>query len=155
MGFVIRSAAVIGLIYLVSPLRPPMPEWLAHPASLALSANMNAQKSQDNPAPRATPAPLSSKTPETISIAALKATMETAGRAVATVCAGHEKSCLEIAAHAVKATTEADPLAALIGPETAHASPVSTGPHNQLADATPAGAIPLPPAASRTHKKKI
>ena len=133
-----------------------MPEWLARPASLTLSSSASAAvKPQDNSTPRASVAGAVSKGPETISIAALKATMETAERAVATVCAGHEKSCLDMAARAAKASTETDPLAALIGPETAHAASSSTRPENQMVEAIPVLAIPLPPRREPVPQKKI
>lgn len=158
MGFVIKSAAVIGLIYLASPLRPPMPEWLARPGIVSgSSATSAALKSQETSAPRATTTSAVSKGPETISIAALKATMETATRAVTTACTGHEKSCLELAARAAKAATDTDPLAALIGPETAHAATGNDKAHaqNLVADATPAPSIPLPPRREPDTQKKI
>jgi hypothetical protein len=158
MGFVIKSAAVIGLIYLASPLRPPMPDWLAHPAIVSGSpAAIAALKSQETTAPRATTPSVISKGPETISVAALKATMETAGRAVATACTGHEKSCLELAARAAKAATDTDPLAALIGPEIAHAASGNdtARAQNLVAEATPAPTIPLPPRREPDTQKKI
>ena len=158
MGFVIKSAAVIGLIYLASPLRPPMPDWLAHPAIVSgSSAATAALKSQETTAPRATATNVTSKGPETISVAALKATMETAGRAVATACTGHEKSCLELAARAAKAAADTDPLAALIGPETAHAalSNDTARSQNLVAEATPSPTIPLPPRREPDTQKKI
>jgi hypothetical protein len=133
-----------------------MPEWLAHPASIATAANASStSKSQDTAAPRTTVSNASSKGPETISIAALKATMETAGRAVATVCAGHEKSCVDMAMRAAKVTADTDPLAALIGPDTAHAAQVTPNTHNQVADAAPTPAIPLPPRREPVPQKKI
>lgn len=158
MGFIIKSAAVIGLIYLASPLRPPMPEWLARPALVSGSSTSNAAlKLQDTSAPLTPVASTISKGPETISVAALKATMETAGRAVATACTGHEKSCLELAARAAKAAADTDPLAALIGPETAHAASAGESAHTQnlVAEAAPAPAIPLPPRREPYTPKKI
>ena len=158
MGFVIKSAAVIGLIYLASPLRPPMPEWLARPGLVAgSSVATTALKSPETSAARATTANGVSKGPETISIAALKATMETATRAVTTACTSHEKSCLELAARAAKAATDTDPLAALIGPETAHAASGNekARAQNLVAEAVPAAAIPLPPRREPDAQKKI
>lgn len=81
--------------------------------------------------------------------------METAGRAVATVCAGHEKSCVDMAMRAAKVTADADPLAALIGPETAHAAQATPNTHNQVADAVPTTTIPLPPRREPVPQKKI
>ncbi|MBM3636226.1 MAG: hypothetical protein FJX04_03865 [Alphaproteobacteria bacterium] len=112
-------------------------------------------KSQDNTPPHASVSNSSSKGPETISIAALKATMETAGHAVATVCAGHEKSCVDMAMRAVKVTADADPLAALIGPETAQAAQATPNTHNQVADAAPTTTIPLPPRREPVPQRKI
>ena len=83
--------------------------------------------------------------------------METAGRAVAKACTGHEKSCLELAARAAKATADTDPLAALIGPETAHAalSNDTARSQNLVAEATPSPTIPLPPRREPDTQKKI
>ena len=158
MGFIIKSAAVIRLIYLASSVRPPMPEWLARPGLVSGSSASSATlKSQETSAPRAITASTVSKGPETISVAALKATMETATRAMTTACAGHEKSCLELAARAAKAATDTDPLAALIGPEAAHAASGNdtARAQNLVADATPAASIPLPPRREPDAQKKI
>lgn len=143
MGYVVKSVAVVGLVYLASPLRPPLPEWLARPATLASATLVQTNKSNDAPQARVA-ASTAASAPTMISIAELKATMETATNAVKASCAGHEKTCLTVAAHALKSAPEGDLLAALISAEPAH-TPNAEAPTERVAEVTPAPSIPLPP----------
>jgi hypothetical protein len=147
MGFIIRALFVIGVLYLISPMRAALPDWLAKPSAHGVEM--------------ATAAP-------TLAVATAKAisqstsTVETLGRAAIAACKGHEKACLDAAASALKSNDGADPLAALLN-ETANdaLTPTKSRPV-ALADALPeASAIPLPPrrdtppAAPATGQKKI
>ncbi len=143
MGYVVKSVAVIGLVYLASPLRPPLPDWLARPANLASSTLIQSNKSGEAPPNRiATVSP--SSAPSMISIADLKATMETATHAVKATCTGHEKTCLDVASHALKTAGDGDLLAALIGADPAHAQNADA-PSERVAEVNSAPLIPLPP----------
>lgn len=154
MGFIVRSAAVIGLVYLTSPLRPPLPEWLAHPAgSLAPEINESLSKRVEDE-----PRRLNNKSangPEMISVAALKASLNTVANTAMTACANHEKSCIALAAKAAKVATDSDPLAALISPDTAHAPAAHAPSEGRSAEIAPV--IPLPPRreAPTESQKKI
>jgi hypothetical protein len=126
MGFLFRALFVIGILYLVSPMRAPLPQWLATPSATAVALAS---------APSAKPVAASTVT------AAV-----TLGQTVASVCKGHEKACADAAASSLKAAGSDDPLAALmkdalgdLPAPAAKAQPVA------LADAVEAPVIPLPP----------
>lgn len=153
MGFIVRSAAVIGLVYLTSPLRPPLPEWLARPAgSLAPEITESLSKTVEGETRRAPEK--SAKGPEMISVAALKASLDTLAATAMTACAGHEKTCVTLAARAAKVGSDGDPLAALIGADPSHAAPAHATVESRTSDVLPV--IPLPPrrdAPAETQKK--
>ncbi len=136
MGFVIRALFVIGVLYLLSPLRASLPDWLAKPSAgpvqlAVVPALANTYAS--------TAAPIS-------------AGVETLGKAALAACKGHEKACMEAAASALKtvdtktvdtrAIDSGDAIAALLKD-----IPAPEKPHTvTVADAvTDAQAIPLPP----------
>ena len=134
MGFVIRALFVIGVLYLISPLRAALPDWLAK--SSAGTVQLAALPAL---ATAATSAPLA-------------ASVENLGKAALAACKGHEKACMEAAAGALKAndpkssnpksSDAGDAIAALL-----KETPVPEKPRNvAVADAAPENPfIPLPP----------
>jgi hypothetical protein len=144
MGFVIRALFVVGVLYLISPLRAPLPDWLAKPS--AASAQVAAR----------------TVTPTLVPSTPLTASVETLGNASLAACKGHEKACLDAAASALKPTDGSDPLAALLNEASNDAAVPSKSRPVTLADAVPdIPAIPLPPrretapALPATGQKKI
>jgi len=137
MGFIIRALFVIGVLYLISPMRAALPDWLAKPSSHGVEF-------------ASTVAPtLAVATAKTVAQA--PSAVETMGRAAIAACKGHEKACLDAAASALKPTNGADPLAALLN-ETSNdvATPSKSRPVT-LADALPdTTAVPLPPRRETT-----
>ena len=91
MGFVIRALFVVGVLYLISPLRAPLPDWLAKPS--AASAQVAAR----------------TVTPTLVPSTPLTASVETLGNAALAACKGHEKACLDSASSALKLATAKAP----------------------------------------------
>jgi len=143
MGFVIRALFVIGVLYLISPLRAALPDWLAKPsAGTAQRAALPALASAVGSAP-------------------LSASVETLGKAAIAACKGREKACIDAAAATLKsnegkASDSGDVIAALLKDTPLPEKPRSVA----LADAAPENpVIPLPPrrdnppAAAPAQKK--
>ena len=129
MGFVIRALFVIGVLYLISPLRAALPEWLAKPSAGTVQR-------------AALPALASA-----VGAAPVSASVENLGKAALAACKGHEKACIEAAASALKSTDaksgdSGDAIAALLKdtplPEKTRSVSVADA-------ATESPAIPLPP----------
>jgi len=141
MGFILRALFVIGVLYLISPMRAALPDWLAKPSArgteLAAASALAVAKT-------VTPSP---------------STVETIGRAAIAACKGHEKACLDAAASALKPIDGNDPLAALLNETNRDSIPASKSRSVALADTLPdASTIPLPPRRDATPapgQKKI
>ena len=145
MGFVIRALFVIGVLYLISPLRAALPDWLAKPSAGTVQlATLPALATAIVSAP-------------------LAASVENIGKVSLAACKGHEKACMEAAASALKtnepkSSDSGDAIAALL-----KETPVPEKPHSvAVADAAPESpVIPLPPrrdnppAAAAPAQKKI
>jgi hypothetical protein len=146
MGFLFRALFVIGILYLVSPMRAPLPAWLATPSSTAIE--LAAAPASVVPAAKS-------------SAPAAVATIASIGQTVATVCKGHENACADAAASSLKAASSDDPLAALVKDALGNGSgPVQKAQPLALADAVDTPAIPLPPrrdasAPTLAPQKKI
>ena len=137
MGFIIRALFVIGVLYLISPMRAALPDWLAKPSSHGVEF-------------ASTVAPtLAVATAKTVAQA--PSAVETMGRAAIAACKGHEKACLDAAASALKPTNGADPLAALLNETSNDVVTPSKSRPVTLADALPdTTAVPLPPRRETT-----
>ena len=143
MGFVIRALFVIGVLYLISPLRAALPDWLAKPSAGTVQlATLPALATSVASAP-------------------LAASVENLGKAALAACKGHEKACMDAAASALKtndakSSDTGDAIAALL-----KEAPLPEKPHSvAVADAAPESpVIPLPPrrdnppAAAPAQKK--
>jgi len=148
MGFIIRALFVIGVLYLISPMRAALPDWLAKPSAHGVELAT------------AVAPTLAAATAKTVTQA--PSAVETIGRAAIAACKGHEKACLDAAASALKPTDGSDPLAALLNEASNDAAAPSKSRPVTLADALPdTTAIPLPPrreatpAQPATGQKKI
>jgi len=148
MGFIIRALFVIGVLYLISPMRSALPDWLAKPSAHGVELAT------------AVAPTLAAATAKTVTQA--PSAVETIGRAAIAACKGHEKACLDAAASALKPTDGSDPLAALLNEASNDAAVPSKSRPVTLADAVPdIPAIPLPPrretapALPATGQKKI
>jgi hypothetical protein len=148
MGFIIRALFVISVLYLISPMRAALPDWLARPSAHGIEL-----------AAAAAPA-LAAATAKTVSQS--NSTIETIGRAAVAACKGHEKACLDAAASALKGNDGTDPLLALLNETANDAAAVAKTRPVALADAvSDAPVIPLPPrrdtppAAPSPGQKKI
>jgi hypothetical protein len=146
MGFIIRALFVISVLYLISPMRAALPDWLARPSAHGIEL-------------AAAPA-LATATAKTVSQS--NSTIETIGRAAVAACKGHEKACLDAAASALKGNDGTDPLLALLNETANDAAAVAKTRPVALADAvSDAPVIPLPPrrdtppAAPSPGQKKI
>jgi hypothetical protein len=142
MGFVIRSLFVIGVLYLLSPMRAALPEWLAHPT---------AGRSGQAIAPALASLATKRGVPVGVSV-------ETLGKAAIAACKGHEKACLDAASTTIKGGSAGDAIEALLKqsdgllPATDKVKPVA-----MLDTASDPMAIPLPPRREPgiTLQKKI
>jgi hypothetical protein len=129
MGFVIRALFVIGVLYLISPLRAALPDWLAKPSAGTVQL-------------AALPTLATA-----VGSAPLSASVENLGKAALAVCKGHEKACMEAASSALKtnepkSSDTGDAIAALLKETAVPEKPRSVA----IADAAPESpVIPLPP----------
>lgn len=137
MGFIIRALFVIGVLYLISPMRAALPDWLAVPSSHGVELAT------------AVAPTLAAATAKTVTQA--PSAVETIGRAAIAACKGHEKACLDAAASALKPTDGSDPLAALLNDTSTDVAAPSKSRPVTLADALPeTTTIPLPPRREAT-----
>ena len=133
MGFVIRALFVIGVLYLISPLRASLPDWLAKPsaASLQLAATPTVMPTAPINAAPAHASPLASG-------------IETLSHVAVAACKGHEKACFDAATSALKSSDTGDAIAALLNETPEIAKPAT----NTVAVADTVSlttAVPLPP----------
>ena len=131
MGYLFKALMVIGLIYLISPFRAPLPDWLAHPRGMETMGGL---------------AMGGATTIKNMAAPASKAVAE----AALTVCKGREKSCLGLAATALSTNAAAPDAAPSLDSliEGALASPPEAVKPDPLpADGAPVftGPVPLPP----------
>jgi hypothetical protein len=134
MGFVIRALFVVGVLYLISPLRAPLPDWLAKPSAGPVQV-----------AVRAGAATSVQPTPVATSVEAL-------GNVALAACKGREKTCLDAAASALKIATQktvepkstdtGDLIAALLKDNALPERPQALAVADSVLDGTN---IPLPP----------
>lgn len=131
MGFMFRALFVIGVLYLISPLRASLPDWLAKPSAASLQL-----------ASTAVNAPVAPPSSPAAHAAPIAAGLETLGHVAVAACKGREKACLDAAASALKSSDTGDAIAALLQatPEIAKTNAVA------IADTVGESAvIPLPP----------
>ena len=146
MGFILRALSIIGVLYLISPMRAALPDWLAKPSARTIEL-------------AAAPALVAATKATTQTASAV----ETVGKAAIAACKGHEKACMEAAASVLKtnepkSSDSGDAIAALL-----KETPVPEKPRSvAVADAAPESpVIPLPPrrdnppAAAAPAQKKI
>jgi hypothetical protein len=160
MGFLIRALFVIGVLYLVSPLRAPLPEWLATPSAHGVDAASATALLSTAAKAAVQPASTVSTAVAPAASATVSANVATMAQTAAALCKGHEKTCLDAASSALKSADAGDPLAALMKDALGDLPPVTKPQPLALADAVESPVIPLPPRrepipAPQTGQKKI